>query len=277
MPPKRRRSGRHWRLPNSSASAPSSARSLIVVVPTGTGWVDPAAMDTVEYLHHGDVASVALQYSYLTSWLSLLVEPNYGAEAGEALFKAVYGYWTTLPKETRPKLYLHGLSLGAMNSERSADLFDVIGDPFQGALWSGPPFESAGWKSVTAGRDPGSPGLAAAFPRQLRHPLHRPEECARHPRCDMGADADRLSAICQRPGNLLRSPFALPGAGLDEAAARSGCLALSRLVSGGHHAAAGARYGDGDDVADGLRPCLCAGTLYRCVDGGDRSARAGAR
>jgi uncharacterized membrane protein len=136
---------------------------LIVVVPTGTGWVDPAAMDTVEYLHRGDVASVALQYSYLTSWLSLLVEPSYGAEAGEALFKEIYGYWTTLPKETRPKLYLHGLSLGALNSERSADLFDVIGDPFQGALWSGPPFESAGWKSVTAGRDPGSPAWLPRF------------------------------------------------------------------------------------------------------------------
>lgn len=136
---------------------------LIVVVPTGTGWVDPAAMDTVEYLHRGDVASVALQYSYLTSWLSLLVEPTYGAEAGEALFKEIYGYWTTLPKETRPKLYLHGLSLGALNSERSADLFDVIGDPFQGALWSGPPFESAGWKSVTANRDPGSPAWLPRF------------------------------------------------------------------------------------------------------------------
>lgn len=137
--------------------------TLIVVVPTGTGWVDPAAMDTVEYLQRGDVASVALQYSYLTSWLSLLVEPSYGAEAGEALFKAVYGYWTTLPKDKRPKLYLHGLSLGAMNSERSADLFDVIGDPFQGALWSGPPFETAGWKSVTGGREPGSPAWLPRF------------------------------------------------------------------------------------------------------------------
>ncbi|WP_421872776.1 alpha/beta hydrolase [Pararhizobium sp.] len=137
--------------------------TLIVVVPTGTGWVDPAAMDTVEYLHHGDVASVALQYSYLTSWLSLLVEPSYGAEAGEALFKTVYGYWTTLPKDKRPKLYLHGLSLGALNSERSADLFDVIGDPFQGALWSGPPFASAGWKSATAGREPGSPAWLPRF------------------------------------------------------------------------------------------------------------------
>jgi Alpha/beta-hydrolase family len=28
---------------------------LIVTTPTGTGWVDPGAMDSVEYLHDGDV------------------------------------------------------------------------------------------------------------------------------------------------------------------------------------------------------------------------------
>jgi uncharacterized membrane protein len=54
---------------------------LIVVTPTGTGWVDPAAMDSVEYLHDGAVASVALQYSYLASWLYLLVAPGYVADA----------------------------------------------------------------------------------------------------------------------------------------------------------------------------------------------------
>src|SRR6185312_8709303 len=98
---------------------------LIVVTPTGTGWVDPAALDSVEYLHDGAVASVALQYSYLGSWLYLLSGADYGADAARALFKEVYGYWTTLPKERRPKLYLHGLSLGAMNSEQSTDLFEV--------------------------------------------------------------------------------------------------------------------------------------------------------
>src|SRR5690606_4127491 len=30
---------------------------LVIATPTGTGWLDPAAMDTLEYLHHGDVAS----------------------------------------------------------------------------------------------------------------------------------------------------------------------------------------------------------------------------
>ncbi|KQV81730.1 alpha/beta-hydrolase family protein [Rhizobium sp. Root1220] len=136
---------------------------LVIIVPTGTGWVDPAAMDPFEYLHRGDVASVALQYSYLTSWLSLLVEPEYGAESAKALFHEVYGYWTKLPHDKRPKLYLHGLSLGSLNSQLSADLFDIVADPYQGALWSGPPFESAMWRSVTAGRDPQSPAWLPRF------------------------------------------------------------------------------------------------------------------
>lgn len=131
--------------------------TLVVVTPTGTGWIDPAAMDALEYLLHGDVASVGLQYSYLSSPLSLLAQPEYGSEAARALFVEVYGYWTTLPKDKRPKLYLHGLSLGAMNSARSAELFEMIGDPIQGALWSGPPFESRVWRAITDARNPGSP------------------------------------------------------------------------------------------------------------------------
>jgi uncharacterized membrane protein len=136
---------------------------LIVAMPTGTGWMDPAAMDPVEYLHDGDVATVGLQYSYLASWLSLLVEPNYGQESGTALFRAVYGHWTTLPKDQRPRLYLHGLSLGSLNSARSMQLIDVIGDPPQGAFWAGPPFPSAGWISATVNRVKGTPAWLPRF------------------------------------------------------------------------------------------------------------------
>jgi len=130
---------------------------LIVITPTGTGWVDPAAMDTVEYLHDGDVASVAVQYSYLNSMLSLLFQPEYGAVAARALFTEIYQYWTTLPKDRRPKLYLYGLSLGAMNSEQSVELLETIGDPIAGALWCGPPFESRLWRTMTDNRNAGSP------------------------------------------------------------------------------------------------------------------------
>ena len=136
---------------------------LVIATPTGTGWMDPAAMDTLEYLHRGDVASVAVQYSYLTSWLSLLVEPGRGAEIAEALFDAVYGHWTTLPSDDRPKLYLFGISLGVFNSERSTDLFEILADPIQGALWSGPPFPSRIWRSVTSDRTPDSPAWLPRF------------------------------------------------------------------------------------------------------------------
>ena len=81
-----------------------------------------------------------------------LVEPGYGAEAARALFAEVYRHWTKLPKESRPRLYLHGLSLGALSSEQSAELFEVIGDPYHGALWSGPPFPSRIWRAVTSDR-----------------------------------------------------------------------------------------------------------------------------
>lgn len=136
---------------------------LIVITPTGTGWVDPAAMDPVEYLHDGNVASVAVQYSYLNSPLSLLVQPDYGVDSARALFLAIYNHWTTLPKDKRPRFFLHGLSLGALNSEKSAELFEMIGDPIDGALWSGPPFESRIWRSITASRNPGSPAWLPEF------------------------------------------------------------------------------------------------------------------
>lgn len=137
--------------------------ALIVVTPTGTGWIDPAAIDTLEYLCDGDVASVAVQYSYLSSPLSLLMDPEYGKETSQALLRTVYEYWATLLPETRPKLYLHGLSLGALNSENSFELYEMLGDPIQGALWSGPPFQSGFWRSVMERRNPGSPAWLPQF------------------------------------------------------------------------------------------------------------------
>lgn len=136
---------------------------LVVVTPTGTGWMDPAAMDTLEYLHGGDTAIVGQQYSYLTSWISLLVEPGNSAEAGRALFRAVYQHWTRLPKDHRPKLYLQGLSLGAYGSDQSFRLHEVLADPFNGAVWSGPPFSTPGWWSATQEREPDSPEWLPLF------------------------------------------------------------------------------------------------------------------
>lgn len=136
---------------------------MVIITPTGTGWIDPYSIDTLEYLHRGNVASVAAQYSYLSSPLALLSEDQYGVDMARSLFQAVYGYWSTLPRDQRPALYLQGLSLGARNSDLSFDFYDIIDDPFHGALWSGPPFRSDTWRDVTQRRDPESPAWLPRF------------------------------------------------------------------------------------------------------------------
>ena len=130
---------------------------LIVASPTGTGWMDPGAVDPVEYMHGGDIATVAAQYSYLQSPLALILETRSGLEQALALQDVVHGYWKTLPEEDRPRLYMHGLSLGAWSSMHATNLFRLLDDPIDGAFWAGPPFPSAFWNYVQNRRNPGSP------------------------------------------------------------------------------------------------------------------------
>ncbi|WP_323005326.1 alpha/beta hydrolase [Pseudorhodobacter sp.] len=130
---------------------------LIIAMPTGTGWLDPGAVDTVEYMHGGDIATVAVQYSYLQSPLALILETRSGLDQAQALISKVHGYWKTLPKEARPRLYIHGLSLGAWSSMHGTGLVALLDDPINGAFWAGPPFPSAMWTSINAEREPGSP------------------------------------------------------------------------------------------------------------------------
>lgn len=130
--------------------------TLVVVVPVGTGWMDPGGHDTLEFITSGDVATVAVQYSYLTSALSLMVHPEYGVEQARVLFDTVYDYWTQLPPENRPRLYVHGLSQGSYNSQRTIRLYNMLADPVSGALWAGSPFLSPLWQTVREHREQGS-------------------------------------------------------------------------------------------------------------------------
>lgn len=133
---------------------------LIIALPTGTGWLDPGAMDTVEYMHNGDIATVAVQYSYLQSPLALILETRSGLDQAKALISAVQSHWRTLAKAKRPRLYIHGLSLGAWSSMYGTDLFALLDDPIDGAFWAGPPFPSSTWKRIVAARNTDSPYVA---------------------------------------------------------------------------------------------------------------------
>ena len=136
---------------------------LVIATPTGTGWIDPESQSALEYLFTGDVATVAVQYSYLKSWLALLADPDYGVATARAVFAAVYDHWRSLPRGQRPRLWLNGLSLGALNGDQSHDLYQVISDPYDGALWAGPPFNTPTWRAVTSRRDAGSPAWLPRF------------------------------------------------------------------------------------------------------------------
>jgi uncharacterized membrane protein len=130
---------------------------LVVVSPTGTGWMDPGSHDPLEYMHGGNIATVAVQYSYLQSPFALLFETRTGLEQASATVATIYNYWTRLPEQSRPRLYIHGLSLGAWSSMYATTLFQLVNDPIDGAFWAGPPFPSDFWNHVQHARNPDSP------------------------------------------------------------------------------------------------------------------------
>jgi uncharacterized membrane protein len=130
---------------------------LVVVTTTGTGWVDPAASNSLEYEFGGDTAMVAMQYSYLPSWLSFLVDQVKARDAGRALFDAVYGAWAQLPERSRPQLYVFGESLGTFGGEAAFSGLADVENRTDGVLWAGPPNFNELWRGLVADREPGSP------------------------------------------------------------------------------------------------------------------------
>lgn len=140
-----------------------SRKVLVIAMPTGSGWLDPGGMDTLDYITRGDVATVAVQYSYLPSPVSVVVDPSQGVDEARALFDIVYRHWITLPATTRPRLYLHGLSLGAFLSQETVPLLDLYADPIAGALWTGSPYLSEFWQMVQARRHDDSPAWRPRF------------------------------------------------------------------------------------------------------------------
>ena len=134
-----------------------SRRTLVVVTTTGSGWVDPGAVDSVEYMTGGDSATVSMQYSYLPSWMSYLVDQERAREAGRALFDAVYDRWSRLPMDNRPKLVVVGESLGSFGGETAFSGEYDLRNRTAGAIFAGPPNFNVLYREFVDGRDVGSP------------------------------------------------------------------------------------------------------------------------
>ena len=136
---------------------------LAVVTTTGSGWVDPALVDSFEYLTGGDCATVAIQYSYLPSWISYLVDQAKALAAGRALFDAVYGVWAKMPAGDRPRLYVAGESLGSFGGEAAFTGENDLANRTNGALFAGPPNFNTLFRQFSDNRDPGSPEVQPIY------------------------------------------------------------------------------------------------------------------
>lgn len=134
----------------------------VVVIPglTGTGWLEPQAIDSLEYIHGGNTAMVAAQYSVSPSWVSSVFHPDQSIEGTRALYQAVHEWWSGLPRDDRPQLVLYGVSLGA---EALLQMFDDIHDlvgGVDGAIFAGTPAGTPLTDALRASRDEGSPVMA---------------------------------------------------------------------------------------------------------------------
>ena len=130
---------------------------VAVATTTGTGWINEAEADALEYMFNGDTAIVSMQYSFLPSWLSFLVDQENARQAGQALFEAVDELVREMPEEQRPKLVVFGESLGSFGGEAPFLSLNNIVARTDGALFSGPTFNNTMWAELTRTRDPGSP------------------------------------------------------------------------------------------------------------------------
>jgi uncharacterized membrane protein len=138
-------------------------KNLLVFTTTGSGWVDPAAVDSFEYLTGGDSATIAIQYSYLPSWISYLVDQSKAREAGRDLFDAVYDRWSKLPLNNRPRLFVAGESLGSFGGETAFSGEYDLRNRTTGTLFVGPPNFNALFREFTDNRDPGSPEIEPVY------------------------------------------------------------------------------------------------------------------
>jgi uncharacterized membrane protein len=142
-------------------------RSLLMLIsPTGTGYVNYYAVAAAEYLTLGDIATVTLQYSKRPSALSL---GRIGAarEQNRLLLLHVLERLRRRPADRRPRVVLFGESLGAHTSQDVLMHWGTLGPQALGidrALWIGTPYASKWMHQVTRRADPDvDPDLVGIF------------------------------------------------------------------------------------------------------------------
>jgi len=120
---------------------------LMIASPTGTGYVNYAAVSILEFLTLGDCATVAMQYAARPSPLSL-DRVSEGRKHMRLLSAAIRDRLAQCAPETRPKVVLFGESLGAWTSQDGfvdEGTRGLVESGLDYAIWIGTPHFSK-WK-----------------------------------------------------------------------------------------------------------------------------------
>jgi hypothetical protein len=115
---------------------------LLLISPTGTGWVDHTLIEAAEFLTRGDIATCCIQYARYPSFLSVQ-KVALGRGQFRLLLWGVKQRLEGCPPERRPRVLVFGESLGAWTSSdvimyQGIEGFDHYG--IDRALWVGLPW-----------------------------------------------------------------------------------------------------------------------------------------
>lgn len=135
-----------------------SREYLVIFGVTGTGWVDPNAINALEAVTDGDVTTVAVQYSAVPSWIGFVIDPQTTIDQNRDTIDGVLAAWRAKPADQRPELILFGQSLGSLGTQgawnATATPEDVTAE-IPHVVWMGPPAESVLWSTWQADRTGG--------------------------------------------------------------------------------------------------------------------------
>ena len=114
---------------------------LLLISPTGTGWVDQTVVEAAEFFARGDIATCAIQYGRFPSFLCVQ-KVGLGRIQFRLLLWSIKQRLAERPPEQRPKVLVFGESLGAWTSSDVVMGQGIFGFDHYGidrALWFGLP------------------------------------------------------------------------------------------------------------------------------------------
>jgi uncharacterized membrane protein len=185
---------------------------LLLVSPTGTGWVDHTMIETAEFLTRGDIATCCIQYGRYPSFLSVQ-KVALGKGQFRLLLWGVKQRLAERPPERRPRVLVFGESLGAWTSSDVVMFQGIQGFDHYGidrALWVGLPW-LAKWSRSGMARGASTlvpEGTVGVFDRHEQLAALGEEERARLRATILSHDNDPIAVF--GPDLLVQRPSWLP-------------------------------------------------------------------